>query len=60
MEAHRLPGEPGEGVWVIAASRPREEAQQGAFAEALTKGIHELAGTTGRTQMYLSLDSLMA
>ncbi len=62
--AHRLAPEqrrlaPGEGVWIIAAARPREEARQRAFVTALSKAVAELARRSGPTQEHLALEALM-
>lgn len=60
--AHRIapyqePFGRGEGVWIIAASRPREEAEQGAFVGALAEAV--AADETPSIQEHLSLEALI-
>jgi WD40 repeat protein len=48
-----------EGVWVIAASRPREEADQGAFANTFRQAVQDVQEDAGGLQQFLSLDSIV-
>lgn len=48
-----------EGVWVIAASRPIEEAEDGAFAEALVQAVAREQGHASPIHRFLSLDSIV-
>jgi WD40 repeat protein len=59
VAAFRTKPRPGEGFWVLAVSRTQEEAQQGAFACALSDAVAELKGGTGNSQEYLDLLSLI-
>lgn len=53
----QLDGE-SEGVWVIAASRPAEEAEDGAFADAFVQAIAREQAHASPIHRYLSLDSI--
>ena len=50
----------GPGVFVVAAARPKQEAEQGALSSALAQALanaDERLG--GRTQSFLAMDSVM-
>ena len=46
----------GEGIWVLAASRPRQEAREALFAPAFAKAVRYWQRNTGPSQPYLGLD----
>jgi WD40 repeat protein len=48
----------GSGLWFLAAARPRDEADEGVFAEALVAAVSR--PKTGLTQPYVSLDTLVS
>jgi hypothetical protein len=48
----------GSGLWFLAAARPRDEADEGVFAEALEVAVNR--PRTGLTQPYVSLDTLVS
>lgn len=48
-----------EGIWVIGAARPREEAEQGAFVDAFIRALEYCLENTGEAQEYLSLEFLI-
>ena len=50
---------PYEGVWVVAASRSREEAEQSAFAAAFVRAAQDLQRATGALQPYVGLETLV-
>ncbi|MEV6273350.1 caspase family protein [Kribbella sp. NPDC051936] len=54
----RLDG-PYEGVWVLTASRTREEADQAAFASAFVRAARDLQSATGGLQRYIALEALV-
>ncbi|MFI6827604.1 caspase family protein [Kribbella sp. NPDC050241] len=48
-----------EGVWVLTASRSREEAEQATFATAFVQAARDLQQSTGALQRYIGLESLV-
>ena len=53
------PAERDEGVWVVSASLPKEEASQYAFADALVTAATGACRTTPATQRYVGLEGLI-
>ena len=49
----------GEGIWVVAAASPKQEAQERLFADAFLEAAGQLQQTTGPMQPYIGLESLM-
>jgi WD40 repeat protein len=49
----------GEGIWVVAAASPKQEAQERLFVEAFLEAVEQLQQTTGTLQPYIGLESLM-
>ena len=49
----------GEGIWVVAAASPKQEAQERLFASAFLEAAEQLQQTTGPLQRYIGLESLM-
>jgi WD40 repeat protein len=49
----------GEGIWVLAASRPRQEARESQFTPALAKAVRYWQQNTGATQEYLALETIL-
>ncbi len=48
-----------EGIWVVTASRSREEADQGVFAEAVARAVDEVQRDAGVLQRYLGLEAVV-
>ena len=48
-----------EGVWVVAAASPRQEAQERLFADAFIEAAEQLQQTTGTLQPYIGLEALI-
>ncbi|WP_329484288.1 caspase family protein [Kribbella sp. NBC_01484] len=48
-----------EGVWVLTASRSREEADQAAFASAFVQAAQDLQQAAGALQRYIGLEDLV-
>ena len=48
-----------EGVWVVAAASPKQEAQERLFAEAFIEATEQLQQTTGTLQPYIGLEALI-
>jgi WD40 repeat protein len=55
----QLPWQWREGIWVIAATRPKEDAAQGAFVPAFVHAVRRAAQTTGTEQEYLSIETIL-
>lgn len=49
----------GEGVWVVAAAGPKQEAQERMFADAFVEAAEQLQKTTGTLQPYIGLEALI-
>lgn len=48
-----------EGVWVVAAASPKQEAQERLFADAFVEAAGQLQQTTGTLQPYIGLEALI-
>jgi hypothetical protein len=48
-----------EGVWVVAAASPKQEAQERLFADAFVEAAEQLQHTTGTLQPYIGLEALV-
>lgn len=48
-----------EGVWVVAAASPKQEAQERLFVEAFIEAAEQLQQTTGTLQPYIGLEALI-
>jgi WD40 repeat protein len=48
-----------EGVWVVAAASPKQEAQERLFADAFIEAAEQLQQTTGTLQPYIGLEALI-
>jgi WD40 repeat protein len=48
-----------EGIWVLAASSPRQEAEERLFADAFLEAAELLQQTTGTLQPYVGLEALV-
>jgi hypothetical protein len=48
-----------EGVWVVAAASPKQEAQERLFADAFLEAAEQLQQTTGTLQPYIGLETLI-
>jgi len=48
-----------EGVWVVAAASPKQEAQERLFADAFVQAAKQLQQTTGTLQPYIGLEALI-
>ena len=48
-----------EGVWVVAAASPKQEAQERLFADAFIEAAEQLQQTTGTLQPYIGLETLI-
>ena len=48
-----------EGIWVVAAASPKQEAQERLFADAFIEAAGYLQQTTGRRQRYIGLETLI-
>ena len=48
-----------EGIWVIAATRPKEDAGQGTFVSALVDAVRETAASTGSGQEFLAIETIL-
>jgi WD40 repeat protein len=48
-----------EGIWVVAASSPRQEAEERLFADAFLEAAELLQQTTGTLQPYVGLEALI-
>jgi WD40 repeat protein len=48
----------GEGIWIVATARAREEADQSAFVHALTHAVDVVSCATHESQEYLAFDAL--
>jgi len=55
----QLPWQWREGIWVIAATRPKEDAGQGAFVSAFVHAVRRAAQTTGAEQEFLSVETIL-
>ena len=55
----QLPWQPREGIWVIAATRPVQDAAQGAFASAFVHAVRRTAETTGAEQEFLAMEVIL-
>lgn len=53
------PTDRDEGVWVVTASLPKEEATQYAFADAFVTAARDACRTTGPTQRFVALDGVV-
>jgi WD40 repeat protein/uncharacterized caspase-like protein len=49
----------GEGVWVLAAARPRQEARESKFAQAFADSVRYWQGNTGAAQQYIALETII-
>ena len=49
-----------EGVWIVAAAGPKQEAQEGLFTDAFLEAAEQLQQATGTLQPYLDLGPLIA
>jgi WD40 repeat protein len=48
-----------EGVWVVAAASPKQEAQERLFTDAFLEAAEQLQQTTGTLQPYIGLETLI-
>ena len=48
-----------EGVWVVAAASPKQEAQERLFTDAFLEAAGQLEQTTGTLQPYIGLEALI-
>ena len=48
-----------EGVWVVAAASPKQEAQERLFTDAFLAAAGQLEQTTGTLQPYIGLEALI-
>ena len=48
-----------EGIWVVAAASPKQEAQERLFADAFLEAAEQLQQTTGTLQPYIGLEALI-
>ena len=48
-----------EGVWIVAAASPKQEAQERLFADAFIEAAEQLQQTTGTLQPYIGLEALI-
>ena len=48
-----------EGVWVVAAASPKQEAQERLFADAFIEAAEQLQQTIGTLQPYIGLEALI-
>lgn len=48
-----------EGIWVVAAASPKQEAQERLFADAFIEAAEQLQQTTGTLQPYIGLEALI-
>ncbi len=55
---HNFTGD-DEGVWVVAAASPKQEAQERLFANAFVEAAGRLRQTTGTLQPYIGLETLI-
>ena len=55
----QLPWQWREGIWVIAATRPKEKAAQSAFVSAFVHAVRQAAETTGAEQEFLAIEVIL-
>ena len=55
----QLPWKRREGICVLAATRPKEDAAQSAFVSAFVNAVHWTAETTGAEQEFLAIDVIL-
>ena len=48
-----------EGVWIIAAASPKQEAQERLFTDVFIEAVGQLQQTTGTLQPYIGLEALV-
>jgi WD40 repeat protein len=48
-----------EGVWVVAAASPKQEAQERLFADAFVEAVGQLQKATGTLQPFIGLEALI-
>ena len=51
-------GSRGEGMWVLAASRPRQEARESLFTPAFVKAVRYWQENAGPSQRYLAMEDI--
>jgi WD40 repeat protein len=55
----QLPWKRREGIYVLAATRPKEDAAQSAFVSAFVDAVRRTAETTGAEQEFLAFDVIL-